>query len=97
MSIQTITGVLLSGHKEDALEVPFDPGKEWTLQSVQMAPGRRGFSVEAIVKSFKFHSYIVARAGHFWLLVDSGVKERAHLAVGDTVSVVLEPNNGPDA
>lgn len=97
MSIQTITGVLLSGHKEDALQVPFDPGKEWTLQSVPMAQGRRGFSVDATVKGFKFQSYIVARSGRFWLLVDSSVKERAHLTVGDTVSVVLEPNIGPDA
>jgi hypothetical protein len=33
---------LLSGHKEDAVEVPFDPATEWGIRAKPLWRGRRG-------------------------------------------------------
>jgi hypothetical protein len=52
---------LLSGLKQDAVEVPFDPAREWKLQSQRLRPGRCGFRVKATINGRAFESAIVAR------------------------------------
>jgi hypothetical protein len=41
---------VLSGHKEDAIEVPFDPALEWGISPKSLWRGRRGHLVNASVK-----------------------------------------------
>jgi hypothetical protein len=82
---------MMSGHKEHALEVPFDPAAEWSAAAITFAPGRRGVPVEARLNGRSFPSHVVARSRRFWLLVDSEVAKLASVGPGDTVSVVIGP------
>ena len=43
---KNFTGELLSGHKQDAMEVPFDPPQKWKIQPQPLWRGRRGFKVK---------------------------------------------------
>jgi hypothetical protein len=91
MPSRSFQATILSGHKEDAVELPFDPGVEWSITSGQFAPGRRGFAVQARLNEVSFASHVVARSGRFWLLVDSQVAGLAGVSTGDSVRVVIEP------
>ena len=71
---------LMRGHKEDAVEVPFDPGKRWSLAQLKLRPGRRGFPVKATLNGVEFESAIVSRSKRFWLLV-TALQSRLHLAI----------------
>lgn len=86
------SGELLSGHKQDAVEVPFDPAGEWKLQPKSLWPGRRGFRVKATIKGRAFESAIVARQKRWFLLIDSEVARRAGVGLADTVQVTVEPS-----
>jgi hypothetical protein len=50
------SGELLSGHKQDAVEVPFDPAREWKLQSQRLRRGRWGFPIKATINGRAFES-----------------------------------------
>src|SRR3954464_7645592 len=63
-------GVLLSGHKGPAVEVPFDPAEELGLSEVSIEPGRRGYPVEVLLGRTRFRSAIVSRNRRLFLLVD---------------------------
>ena len=91
MSTRSFSAILHSGHKEDAVEVPFDPSAQWSASTVQFAPGRRGFAVQGKLNGFAFSSHVVARSGRFWLLVDSELAGLATIAAGDSVVVVIGP------
>lgn len=65
MKVERISGVVLAGHKEDAVEVPFDPGVKWEVAIQQIAPGRRGYRVSCRVDATRFDSFIVARSKKF--------------------------------
>ena len=88
---KSFTAELLSGHKEDALEVPFDPAEEWNVQPVGLWRGRRGFRVKARVKGVAFDSSIVPRQRKFFLLIDREVVKSAGVALGSRIRVTLEP------
>ena len=88
---KSFTAELLSGHKQDALEVPFDPAAEWQIQSQRLRPGRHGFRVKARIKGFDFESSIVPRQKRFFLLVDSEVVAAAALVAGVRVRATIEP------
>lgn len=83
---------LLSGHKENAVQVPFDPGATWSLAAQTLRPGRRGFPVVASLNGVAFESAIVARSGKFWLLVPATVSESAKLALGEVGSFTAAPS-----
>jgi hypothetical protein len=91
MSPRSFKATLLSGHKEDALEVPFNPSDEWAISAIQFAPGRRGFAVLARLNEVSFASHVVARSGRFWLLVDLQAARSAGVSAGDSVTVLIEP------
>ncbi len=87
MKLRKFKGEVLSGHKQHAVEVPFDPGREWDVEPQPLWRGRRGFRVSATLNGFSFAGAIVPRQKKFYLLID------ADLAVdeGAIVKVTLEP------
>jgi hypothetical protein len=88
---KSFTAELLSGHKQDALEVPFDPAKEWQMQPQPLWRGRRGFPVKARIKGCAFESSIVPRQKRFFLLIDPVVAESRRLVIGNRIRVTVEP------
>ena len=92
MKAEQISGVVLAGHKGDAVEVPFDPGAKWDVAVQQIGPGRRGYRVAFRVGATRFDSYVVARSRKFWLLLSAEVEDKLSIKAGDTVSLSLEPS-----
>jgi len=82
---------VLSGHKEDAVEVPFDPAKEWGIPPKPLWRGRRGHFVNATVNGFSFEGSIVPRQKKFYLLIDAEVGRAAGVSAGVLVQVAVEP------
>jgi ribosomal protein L21E len=82
---------VLSGHKEDAVEVPFDPAKEWGIPPKPLWRGRRGHVVNATVNGFSFESSIVPRQKKFYLLINAEAAESAGVSEGVVVRVAVEP------
>ena len=82
---------ILSGHKEDAVEVPFDPATEWGVPPKPLWRGRRGHPVNATVNGFSFAGSIVPRQKKFYLLIDAEAEKAAGVSAGNVVRVVLEP------
>jgi hypothetical protein len=83
---------VLSGHKEDAVEVPFDPAKEWGIPPKPLWRGRRGHFVNAWVNGFAFESAIVSRQKKFYLLIDAEAKKSAGVSEQAVVQVAVEPS-----
>lgn len=82
---------LLLGHKGAAIEVPFDPAKQWAIGARPLWPGRRGHPVQGELNGVSFESCIVPRSRKFWMLVDEEVQKKAGVSAGDTVRVTVEP------
>jgi hypothetical protein len=82
---------LMSGHKEDAAEVPFDPRERWSVAAKPLWPGRRGFPVKATLNGIAFDSAIVSRSRRFWLLVPETIEQAAKVAAGDPAAFTIEP------
>jgi hypothetical protein len=87
-----VVGVLQSGHKGPAVEVPFDPATEWNVQEVALFPGRRGYPVEALLRRVRFKSAIVSRMRRFFVLVDGRVARKAGAVVGHPVQITVWPS-----
>jgi hypothetical protein len=87
---KSFTSELLSGHKQDAMEVPFDPAEEWNLQPQPLWRGRRGFPVKARLKGVEFDSSIVPRQRRFFLLIDPEVVKSTGLIVGSRIRITIE-------
>ena len=88
---KSFTGELLSGHKQNALEVPFDPADEWDIEPQALWRGRRGFPVRARIRGHAFDSSIVPRQRRFFLLIDREVVEATGIVVGSRVQAKVEP------
>jgi hypothetical protein len=84
-------GELLAGHKESAVEVPFDPAKQWGIPPRPLWRGRRGHLVNATVNGFSFESSIVPRQKRFYLLIDAEAKQAAHLSEEVELEISVEP------
>ena len=82
---------VLSGHKEDAVEVPFDPAREWGIPPKLLWRGRRGHFVNATVNGFSFESSIVPRQKKFYLLVDAEARKAVGVSERAVVQVAVEP------
>ena len=82
---------VLVGHKEHALEVPFDPEREWGIPPKPLWRGRRGHLVSAKVNGFSFAGAIVPRQKRFYLLIDAEAGKAAKVSEGALVQVVVEP------
>jgi hypothetical protein len=90
MKTKSFVGTVLSGHKENGIEVPFDPGAVWGIKQEQIRPGRRGYRVAGVLKALKFSSHVVARSKKFWLLLPAAIEAEAKVGVGETVAVKLQ-------
>ena len=88
MSLERFKSKLCSGHKDNAVQVPFDPGIRWSTPAQALRPGRRGFRVQASLNGIGFESAIVARSGKFWLLVPGEIFR-------DVVDVSLRTSQNP--
>jgi hypothetical protein len=83
---------VLAGHKDDAIEVPFDPAATWGLPPRPIWRGRRGHAVRGTLNGFAFaECFIVPRQKKFYLLLDRELRAAAGVAVGDSVTVAIEP------
>ena len=91
MHQENFKGELLSGHKEAAIEVPFDPAMQWGVAAGKLRPGRRGHRVRGSLNGVRFESAIVSRSRRFFVLVDEELQQAAKVSIGDTVEVNLEP------
>ena len=91
MKRKKFKGELLSGHKDHAVEVPFDPAIEWKLDAQPLWRGRRGYKVIARVNSVAFESAIVPRQKKFYLLIDAETEKSARISEGELVEVAVEP------
>ena len=89
MSTKTFSGTILAGHKDDAIEVPFDPTHVLGVKLVAVKPGRRGFPVRAMINSIGFDSHIVTRSKIFWLVLPMAIERKIGVTEGDEVSVTL--------
>jgi len=87
MSAARFRGVVLAGHKGNAIEVPFDPGTRWSIKAQAIRSGRRGYAVRARIEDTPFDSFVVARSKKFWLLLPADVES----GLGDEVAVTLQP------
>jgi hypothetical protein len=82
---------VISGHKGDAVEVPFDPAKEWNITPKPLWHGRRGHAVTATVNGLSFESVIVPRQKKFYLLIDDESRKAARVSNGMVIQVALAP------
>jgi hypothetical protein len=82
---------LLSGHKESAIEVPFDPAEEWHIDPQPLWRGRRGHSVHVVINRVFFESAIVPRQKKFYLLIDAEAAKSAGISSDGLVEVAVEP------
>ena len=82
---------VLSGHKENAVEVPFDPAKEWGIPPKPLWRGRRGHFVNATVNGFSFEGSIVPRQKKFYLLIDAEAGKAVGVSEGLLALVEVEP------
>ncbi|MEP7042612.1 MAG: DUF1905 domain-containing protein [Dokdonella sp.] len=85
------TGKIHSGHKQAAIEVPFDPAERWHVTASPIRRGRRGWAAEVSLGGLWFGSFIVPRSGRFWLLLDEEALRTNAASVGDAVAVSLRP------
>lgn len=85
-----------AGHKDDAVEVPFDPTAEWGLPAKPIWRGRRGHVVRGTLNGFAFEeSFIVPRQKKFYMVIDRDLEQAAGVSVGDRVNVAIEPTVAP--
>jgi hypothetical protein len=83
---------LLSGHKENAVEVPFDPAEEWQIDPQPLWRGRRGYAVDVVINRVSFESAIVPRQKKFYLLIDAETARSAGISSGAFVEVSVKPS-----
>src|SRR5262249_10654139 len=90
---------LLGGHKEDAVEVPFDPVVRWQIPTAPLWRGRRGHRVHGSLNGVEFESVVVPRIRKFFLIVSDQLRTAAGVSTGDIVDVriagVLTPPTQP--
>jgi hypothetical protein len=91
MKKKKLKAEVLPGHKEQAVEVPFDPAKEWGIAARALWRGRRGHVVNATVNGFSFASSIVPRQKRFYLLIDAEAAASARIFEGALVQIAIEP------
>jgi hypothetical protein len=91
MKKREFTAEILTGHTDDAVEVPFDPSAAWRLPARPVWRGRRGHPVSGTLNGIHFEeSFIVPRAKKFFLIIDKDMERAAGVAAGDTVHVRVE-------
>ena len=85
------TATVLDGHKESAVEFPFDPEDRWSAPLVHFRRGRKGYRVRGKVNGVAFESFVVSRMRRLFLLLGDELKEEAGISAGDRVTFSVEP------
>ena len=96
MRQKRFVGELQGGHKEAALEVPFDPAECWGIQTKRLGPkrlwlGRRGYGVKGKINGVAFESVVVPRARRFYLLIPDELQSAMEASLGDAMRVAITP------
>jgi len=98
MKKKTFRAEAFSGHKGNAVAVPFDPVavpfdpvKEWGIPPKALWRGRRGHLVNATVYGVSFESSIVPRKKKFYLLIDAETAKAAGVSNVGILEVAVEP------
>ena len=91
MKSERIKAVLLEGHKEAAVEIPFDPGTRWSLPSTRLWPGRHGHRVQGRLNGVQFESVVLPRGQGFFLIIGDELRSEAAIEIGDLVEITLHP------
>jgi Domain of unknown function (DUF1905) len=89
---RSFDAVLHTGHKQCAVEVPFDPAEAWALSAQPLWPGRRGYRVRASCEGVDFDSAVVSRSRRFWLLIDDDIRRTAGWREGGELHFSLAPS-----
>jgi hypothetical protein len=84
-----IEGPVLEGHKDAAVEVPFDPAVRWSLPANRLEAGRWGHRVTGWLNGIGFESAIVPRSGSFFLPLPSETLAAAAVIVGTSVRITV--------
>lgn len=92
MKTKKFKAEVLSGHKEDAVEVPFDPSEVWGIDPQPLWHGRHGHRVQGSVNGVSFESFIVPRSKRFYLIIDEELERKTGIAEGDVIVVAVEAN-----
>lgn len=96
MRKKEFTAEILTGHTDDAVEVPFDPSAVWGQPARPVWRGRRGHPVSGTLNGFHFaESFIVPRARKFFLIIDKDMEREAGVGAGEVVRISIEPRR-PD-
>jgi hypothetical protein len=89
---------LIEGHKGvTVVLVPFDPEERWSRKPVRLEGRRHGWLVVGSANGVGFDGYIGERWNRFFIIIDSGLREAAKVAVGDTLRMIVEPTSSVHA
>jgi uncharacterized protein DUF1905 len=91
MRAAQFTGELLAGHKEAAIEVPFDPATRWGVPAHRLWTGRRGHAVKGRLNGVEFESVVVPRSRRFYLLVPDELQSAIGASIGDMIRATIAP------
>jgi hypothetical protein len=85
---------LIEGHKGvTVVLVPFDPEERWSRKPVRLEGRRHGWLVVGSANGVGFDGYIGERWNRFFIIIDSGLREAAKVAVGDTLRMIVAPTS----
>src|SRR5712671_3565825 len=85
---------LIEGHKGvTVVVVPFDPEEKWSRKPVRLEGRRHGWLVCGSANGVAFDGYIGERWNRFFITIDSGLRDAANVAVGDTLKMSVEPTS----
>lgn len=91
MKKEKFNAEILSGHKEAAAEVPFNPVVKWHMSGGQLWHGRRGYKVQGTLNGTDFESVIVPRAKSFFLIIEDDLLSACGASIGDRVEILVTP------
>ena len=90
MKVKRFKAEILPGHKDDAVEVPFNPTEVWDVPARPIWRGRKGHPVTGTLNRMPFEeSFIVPRAKKFFLLIDKDMKRASGVSAGHSVSIMV--------
>ncbi len=85
---------LIEGHKGvTVVLVPFDPEEKWSRKPIRLEGRRHGWLIVGSANGVKFDGYIGERWNRFFIIIDSGLRDAANVAAGDTLKMSVEPTS----
>ncbi len=91
MGDASFEATVLAGHTGAAVEVPFHPGVRWTIGTVALRPGRRGYPVRVGLAGEAFENHVIPRSKCWWLLLPEDRLAGAGIDIGEQALVQLSP------